>query len=300
MDAKFRRLKFRAHLCSYIRERRVTVSQAQTMAVNQHYFFILLSILSSCTQFPFKPCVRFKTKPTFPCTIFDTIYDCADSKSCGSGSYGQIFKVIPISGKKNQSSDLNICAMKFSVETRYKENPNVINEVYVTKKMMSIVEQKWGRSELETPPNTLPSLLVYDSDIYYSGYKPKRTVMVTEYYPHGNIFAIEQLTEYYDMMKLYRDEYVFKMLHDISFVLENLWKKEMIDRDVHGANIMIGGDLSRWQSTTFVKIDYGMVISKHSARSELADPAQRLNFCHWGRNVNFFFFFILHYGTQNA
>eukprot|EP01084_Bolivina_argentea_P090814 163552_1 len=81
-----------------------------------------------------------------------------------------------------------------------------------------------------------------------------------------------------------RDLYVFKLLHDISFVLELMWKNQMIDRDVGCANILMAGNLLNYESTSFIKVDYGEVVSINSARKQLVNGNLRRKFCHFGVN----------------
>ena len=59
----------------------------------------------------------------------------------------------------------------------------------------------------------------------------------------------------------------------------------MIDRDVGAGNILLSGNLNHFTTTSFVKIDYGRVISIDSAQRELICWKARKEFCYHGINV---------------
>ena len=116
-------------------------------------------------------------------------------------------------------------------------------------------------------------------------------VMVMEYYPFGDASKVlnsDQIN--HELLIQYRDGHIIKFLSDMRSVLKTMWNLEFIDRDFKLQNVLITGDLSRPETTNYIKIDYGTVISAENAEIELIDKMYRkLGFCHFGSNVEYLY-----------
>ena len=231
-------------------------------------------------------CVQPDGQVIFPCSIHGTIYIGIDPKMCGKGSYGTVFKVQRISSDSERRRAWIyplILAMKFSSVPSWtkQHNPNLMEEDQVTRTMMGILDGVWPIYRLS------PTIRVHDSDTAASSTDPGGThnVMVIDYHRFGGIWSVETLHPFFHRMAANRDLYVFKLLNDISFVLQKMWKNNMIDRDVHCGNILFAGNLRDYGSTSFIKADYGQVVPADAAKHELVDSLEPSDFCHFGCNV---------------
>lgn len=230
---------------------------------------------------PIKRCISNTDNPHFPCSINDIIYNCASAKACGQGSYGTIFVVQRILYDNTRTPF--IYAMKFSRGLNAFEDPNLIDEYYASRIIMNQVAMKLNKTE----QHTLPTIRVWNGESQLIRNR-LRSVIVMDYLPWGDLelFRLEKLSlQHHKKMLLNRDMYVWKLLKDISLVLETMHENQWIDREVSMRNILITGDLSDAQTTAFVKTDYGKVISYNAAKTELVDPMDRFLFCHHGTNV---------------
>ena len=193
---------------------------------------LLLTLLLVCLQTQeqyLTPCIDWEDTISFPCTLNGVVYACADIKAIGQGSFGTVFKVSKYD-LVNGSFDSKIFAMKFSEISPENQLVHGLDEIEVTERMMGIVEMsyqqnlEWIASPLLRSLNVVPTIKIYNSESKITKSNCKRFVMVTDFYSNGDVWNIQKLSRStYENMVQHRDEYVFKLLVDISFVLQMMW-----------------------------------------------------------------------------
>eukprot|EP01084_Bolivina_argentea_P282363 483299_1 len=235
-----------------------------------------------------------------PCWVEEYFVINLDDEPFAVGSFGDLWRVKIIQEGNTRLESVNTFALKMSNHKVDIGNENVFSEAQTTELMYDYISTTtdWtthlqhigitNLSQIEYP--TIPFLameenMTFDSSgrIHY-----KREAILMDYYPYGNIQHISK-HPYYIHIQKYREHYVGKFLYDASFVLMKMWQhpSKIIDRDVKAANFLISGDLSNWNTTTFIKIDYGNAISEHMAQQELAREFYRFHgFCNFGTHMS--------------
>eukprot|EP01084_Bolivina_argentea_P293754 505297_1 len=263
-------------------------------------FFYCILIIISVHSYPdesvpmqhiqpaLKRCVESMTPP---CVINKVTYVCADHLLCGKGSFGSVFKV-----RRYYPGDIYdpiIYALKLGESPIDKWSLNNLNEPRITDGMQSIVCPNYLQNLhwpiLQSPQvqslSYCPTVSIYNSE-YEIINKKHRIAMIMWYYEQGSAFHV-QTNVHLPMMIANRDGYVYKLMHDISFVLEKMWQNKLIDRDVRLTNIMMAGDLRYYTTTTFIKIDYGTAIDKRVAIKQIVDYTGReTTFCNSGSHAS--------------
>ena len=257
----------------------------------------VLSIIDSISSEQTHPdpdsnrCVR---KMKLPCSINGVNYICANPKSCGKGSYGTIYKVHRL--YDDNSKDPNIYTLKLGTNGIDEWSSDNLDETMVTWKMQHIICPIY-KHNIELIMNTstqqiiidngyCPTAKIFNYDDLIINEHDQNIALIMMYYKQGSAQNIEQHKSI-DYLRSNRDFYVFKLMHDLSFVLKNMWENSgFIDRDIRLSNIMIDGDLTNWRLTTFVKIDYGIAIHSTDAMNQLADyKGRKKGFSYAGSHV---------------
>ena len=149
-------------------------------------------------------------------------------------------------------------------------NEHVVNELYLTVKLGEMLRN-----------NSIQIIYKHHSKTDES----YQFAMVMPFYCYGTLGNVGN-SEQWDSLSQYKDGQIIEFLVEMSLVLETMWSLGYVDRDFRLSNVLITGNLSHPNTTTYVKIDYGAAIKAKYAVSELiTERGRKHGFCQFGSNV---------------
>ena len=248
-----------------------------------------------------------------PCWVGQYLLDCIHptNQPFAHGSYSKIYRV-RIYNQQTNTHGPDIYALKMGSYIINYYNQHTLSETAVAELMYSEMRKDYRvmHSTINITNDTeilYPSIRVYASHDQIRPTIPQVTngeirrfySILMDYHPRiYRTFSDTAMLRpiIWRKMQQQKDGIVFKFLYDASFVLRKLWAHSMIDRDVTLDNFVMSryGDTWDWKEMTFIKIDYGAVISKQMAQIELSkgDVWRQNGFCWWGSHVNVIFIII--------
>ena len=222
------------------------------------------------------PATRCVLTMRLPCSIGGVRYDRSDQCTIYQGGYGTVECAV----NTNNSQQY---AIKFA---------RIQNDGHLG----SVTECEANITRIMHESRTPSTIKLYQSEKQLMSQHPEiyHLVMVTEYHRFGDVSSmIDKWKQDGNVMLTTwirnRDEFVLKFIIDMASVLQAMWYNlGLIDRDFKLPNTMVhrSSNLTDPAQTTFVKIDYGIVITKEMARSILSS-SQKTRFCYYGTNVRY-------------